>query len=167
MGMQLIETIEVTDTSAPLYLEFANIDQDGVDLLVTLSARAASGTPQYRSNYLWLNGLSSGFSAIRLSGNGSSTSSTSASNSYAPTMTGTSATASTFANAQYYISNYTSSENKAIALDSVTENNGTTVFMLIDAYQWANTDAITNVKIGGSTTFAQYSTASLYKITAD
>jgi hypothetical protein len=76
-------------------------------------------------------------------------------------------TANTFSNSQTYISNYTSSTNKSISTESVTENNATgasvTIAMLSGI--WSDTAAINRITLSpNSGNFVQYSTATLYGI---
>jgi hypothetical protein len=78
---------------------------------------------------------------------------------------GDGATASTFSNDAIYIPNYSGSTNKSVSIDTVTENNATAAHQTITASVWANTAAITSIKIVTGANFAQYSTASLYKFT--
>ena len=161
MGYQLIETISV-GVGGVASIEFTGIPQDGVDLLVLLSARSDS-----QSIHLNLNGSATGFTGIRLTGTGSSVISSAETVNigyvaYSPQ------TANTFGNASIYISNYTSSQHKSISIDSVNENNATAAVQNLNATTWANTSAITALWLGRSSfTLGQYTTASLYKITAD
>jgi len=77
-------------------------------------------------------------------------------------------TINTFGNTSVYISNYTSGVAKSTSSDSVSEANATFAVQSIHAGSWTGTDPVTSVKLlmnGGN--FVQYSTASLYKITAD
>jgi len=66
-----------------------------------------------------------------------------------------------------YIPNYTSSNAKSASIDGVSENNATASYQTIDAFLWNDTSAITSITLtlsGGN--FAQYSSASLYGVTA-
>ena len=74
-------------------------------------------------------------------------------------------TASTFGSSFIYIPNYASSNNKSISVDSTTENNATTSYLILGAYLWSSSSAITSLKLYPiSGTFVQYSTATLYGI---
>ena len=74
-------------------------------------------------------------------------------------------TANTFGNTSWYIPNYTSSNNKSISVDSVTENNSTNILQTLTAGLWSNTAAITSIKLNPTpASFAQYSSATLYGI---
>jgi hypothetical protein len=77
-----------------------------------------------------------------------------------------SATASTFASADIYIPNYTSSDYKSISIDTVTEKNATDAYMRLTAGLWSNTAAITSIGLNCSASgnFVQYSTFYLYGV---
>lgn len=165
MAMELIETIEVGSGGAAS-IEFTSIPQDGVDLLLDFSLRK-DGT--FEASYAQFNSdTGSNYDFIRLYGNGSSAASTSGaaqtfvligSNSISTD------TSNTFGNGQLYISNYTSTADKSVSSDSVSENNGTTAYQYLVAGKYSTSSAITSVKIVPvANSFVQYSTASLYKI---
>ena len=159
MGMQLIETIEVGSGGAAS-IEFTGIPQDGVDLVLVVSARSSSAT---QTQTIAFNASTAGFTGRQLLGTGSSVF------SFADPVTLYATpnyyTSNTFSSSELYISNYASSANKSFSVNEVTEQNATASDQLIQAGLWANTAAITAVKLTMS--YAQYSTASLYKITAD
>lgn len=76
-------------------------------------------------------------------------------------------TSNTFGSGSFYFPNYTSSFQKNIATDSITENNVVASgIMSIAASRWANTAAINRITLtgGSSATLVQYSTAYLYGI---
>ena len=158
MGYLLIETIE-----------FTGIPQDGVDLVLKVSTRSA--TVYTASKFTLNNDTSASYSRLDLNGNGAQFSSGSFASLnfgiafYQPT---SAYTANTFGNGQMYLSNYTSATNKSISHDSVSENNNTTAFQGLIATSYLTTNPITSIQLfQSSDNFAEYSTASLYKITAD
>jgi hypothetical protein len=104
---------------------------------------------------------------IRLSGSGSGASSGTTGSGFFGYLSISSDTSNTFGNSSVYISNYTSSSNKSLSVDSVSENNATAAQQGIFALSWASTAAITGIRLLTAGNLAQYSTASLYKITAD
>ena len=168
MGMQLIETIEVGAGGAAS-IEFTGIPQDGVDLVIAVSGRVSFGNIVAACR-VQLNSSSSGYSGRELYGNGSSASSGTGTTSYiAPTfsVTDSLATASTFGSFQLYISNYTSGVAKSASADAVTEHNATFSYQNISAWNWTGTAAISSIQLSSNANFVQYSTASLYMITAD
>lgn len=166
MGMQLVETVELTSTTSGV--GFTSIPQDGQDLMVLVSARSDGGTIQL---YTRFNGATTGFNTLYLYGNGSSVFSNDRLNStridgYAiPT---SSYTANTFSNIQMYVPNYTSSEHKTVSYEGVSENNSTTAYSAIVSGLWANTSAVSSITFQVfSDGLVAGSTLSLYKITAD
>ena len=171
MGMQLIETI-VVGAGGAASIEFTGIPQDGVDLMLAVSARVDYAIVAY-SLGIQLNGLTSGYSARNLKGTGSAAASqTSAVTSFVQVQQGINSggsTANTFSNSQVYIPNYTSSVAKSLSFDSVVENNATEAYQELVAGLSTNTAAVTSLKVvsQGGLTLQQYSTASLYKIKYD
>jgi len=166
MGMQLIETIEVGSGGAAS-IEFTGIPQDGVDLKLVVSARNTQAVI-YSYLFLSFNGSSSNFSSRFLDGNGSIADSGTWANAVVDnSVVGANATANTFSNVQIYIPNYTSSNFKSISNDSVTENNASTAYQQIHAGLWSNTAAITSIGMTSGGNFVEFTTASLYKVTAD
>ena len=161
MGKILIETVEVGSGGAAS-IEFTSIPQDGVHLLALVSVRSTSTQMQIN-----LNGSSAAFSGIRLFGNGSAVTSGTETVEIG-NWSATTDTSSTFGNASIYIPNYTSSENKSIATDSIRENNATGANQVLNSTVWSNTAPITSLWLGRvGQTIQQYSSVSLYKITAD
>jgi hypothetical protein len=171
MGYQLIETVTVGSGGAAS-IEFTSIPQNGVDLLLKVSGRdTGSGGEAGGVQIQFNNVTTSSYSWRRLTGNGSSAGSLSITGdaiSIPFSSVGSSATASTFGNASALISNYTSSVAKSVSGDGVSENNATESYQAIVAGSWSGTDAISSIQIKpSSTNWAEHSTASLYKITAD
>jgi hypothetical protein len=165
MGMQLIETIEVGSGGAAS-IEFTGIPQDGVDLVVLMSARGGNHLTDLSFNA----DTGTNYTYILLQGTGS-TASANGSTSEAIRFYGItedSRTANTFSNAEIRIINYTSTTAKSVSIDGVTENNATFAIMAIVAGAYSGTSAITSVKLASNgDVLDQYSTASLYMITAD
>jgi hypothetical protein len=152
-------------------IDFTSIPATFTDLCIYVSARDAytiSGeSTQLRIRF---NGDSTNvYSDRSLYGTGSSAGSNNrSSQSYVRnTSIDTSlATASTFGNTFIYIPNYTSSNNKSISFDGVTENNATAAIAELTAGLWANSAAISSIVISSQSgsNFVQYSTATLYGI---
>jgi hypothetical protein len=146
-------------------ITFTAIPATYTDLVVKVSARLASGAGFMLLDF---NGLSTAnFSNRVLEGNGATAYSfVSGNTNYATGLVGASDTANTFTNAEFYIPNYAGSANKSVSIDGVTENNGTTAYADLEALRWANSAAITEIKLTTSSAanFAQYSTAYLYGV---
>jgi len=166
MAYELIETVEVGAGGASS-IEFTSIPQDGVDLVVKSSART-SGTGL---NHVlqFNNDTGVNYSGVYLgsfnatvqsgSGGGGATQDT-----FAPT---SEFTANTFGSTEFYISNYTSTSDKSISADSVTEQNGTTPqFMSLAANTYTTTSPITSIKVGlqQNGDLVEGTIVSLYKI---
>jgi hypothetical protein len=150
-------------------IEFTSIPATYTDLLLKVSVRSADETVYAIS----FNSNTSNYSGISLRGSGSAAASYSTSAySYGTTAIGigyiTNA-ASTFVNADIYIPNYASSNNKSLSMDSVSEQNTVSpIYMNLTAGLWSNAAAITSIKLNCANAsgfvFAQYSTAYLYGI---
>ena len=168
MGYQLIETIEVGSGGAAS-IEFTGIPQDGVDLVVKISGRAGNfGLRGYINNDTGAN-----YARIQLSGNGASATSGS-SGGFAQSFAGDfgwvnigSTTANTFSSHEITFSNYAGASIKSYSAEAVSENNATTAYAYLHAGAWNSTSAITSLKFYVTTNdWAEFTTASLYKITA-
>jgi len=167
MAYTLIETVTVGSGGAAS-IEFTSIPQDGVDLILKLSLRNTDSNPD--SAQVSLNSdTGDNYPQIQLLGNGSSVSSQRLTLGFIRLAIPISTyTANTFGNAELYISNYTSTSNKSMSGDSVAENNATLGRLKIDAFSYTTSSAITSIQVAlFGDNYAEYSTASLYKITAD
>jgi hypothetical protein len=147
-------------------IEFTSIPATYTDLLLKVSARvtvadfADSLTITFNSN------TGNIYNERVLSGNGStvvSAARTSQSSWQYTLVPGSTATASTFGNFEFYIPNYAGSTNKSVSIDQVTENNATSASARLTAALFADTAAISSIKLAAST-ITQYSTATLYGI---
>jgi hypothetical protein len=145
-------------------IEFTSIPGTYTDLVVKVSGRSTSTSTGADITF---NNNSTSYTNRRLYGTGSSTGSDTNSTTFVSNtmIVDSSYTANTFGNGEFYIPNYTSSNNKSVSVDGVTENNSSTALMMFTASLWSNSAAITSIKITpvlGSLT--QYSTATLYGI---
>jgi hypothetical protein len=141
-------------------ISFSSIPSTYTDLQMVYSVR---NTADVNTFALTINGVSTNQTARRISGNGSSASSS----TYTEVQGNPSgATANTFANGSIYIPNYTSANNKSISIDVVSENNATLAYANLEAWLWSQTSTITSLGLSGlyGGTLAQYSTATLYGI---
>ena len=166
--MELVSTVTV-GAGGVQFIDFTSIPQTGKDLLVVWSYRnEIAATTAYAS--MRLNGVTtSNYSMRSLGGNGSSAFSQNDADTSIRLVygAGNSTTANTFGSHAYYISNYTSSTNKTISIDSVYENNATTAHAMIVAGSFTTSSPITSVRLFDAqnvTDSAQHSTASLYII---
>lgn len=167
MTMTLVSTVTVGAGGAGT-MSFSNIPQSGTDLLLLVSARSTNNLAGL-TYYARLNGSAANAYVHRsLIGNGTNPSSDTATNTYIymGNINQAGNTANTFNSTALYISNYTSSNQKSMSLDTVTENNATQAFQHIHALLWQNTAAITSIDVSEfNNSFAQGTTASLYIIT--
>lgn len=148
-------------------IDFTSIPSTYTDLCIKATLR--DGTAQiYGDGVIRFNDdTGSNYSRIRLEGNGTGTASASQTTTSLTgwNSNGASSTASTFNNIEIYVPNYTSSNQKSVSIDCVVENNGTTAYDFLTAGKWTGTAAITKVSIvNPSSTFSQYSSATLYGI---
>ena len=169
MGYQLIEHIEVGSGGAAS-IEFTGIPQDGVDLQILISARGSRSVSDSQLRVEFNSDTAENYNVMKLTGE--SGSAFSSGFSYTSVifgeMSAALATANTFGSASAYISNYTSSAAKSLSSESAVEDNASSnVKTTIAAGAWSGTAAITSLKLICNVSFVQYSTASLYKITAD
>jgi hypothetical protein len=165
----LLERIELNASAASVV--FNNIPQSGyTDLKVVYSIRTDRAGQNNDALFMKINGNMTSLSTRLLEGDGSSAASysTSSTTTKSGLADGASATASTFANGEIYIPNYTGNTNKSYSVDAVTENNATSAISLLGAGLWSSTAAITSLDFvpGYGTNFVQYSTFSLYGLAA-
>lgn len=170
MSMTLIDRIETSSSSASI--TFNNIPQNYTDLFMVTSVRTTSTSGTMENIKVQVNESASSYSYKLLYGAGTEAGTydqtgggipSDGIGAYAPTST---SLANTFGSMSVYIPNYAGSTHKSISIDAVAENNATVGFQNISSGIWANTAAITSVKIRsmGSNNLTQYSTASLYGI---
>lgn len=169
MALQLFKIADVTVASPVADVTFSNIPSGYTDLKLVISARRSAS---FSDGQIRFNGDSSTvYSSRQLRGDGSATVSTSTSGAAQaiigqPFARGNS-TSNTFSNAEIYIPNYTSSNNKSLSIDTVTENNATAADACLTASLWANTAAITSFTIYpdiGYGTIEANSTFTLYGV---
>jgi len=164
-NMVLLEKITVGAAGASS-VTFSGIPQTGYTDLVVKASIRDSGSSDVRLRF---NGnTSSIYTERRLYGNGASTGSdtiTQTSMYFGSMSVPTTFTANTFSNMEIYIPNYTSSTNKSLSTDGVTENNATTSYQTLHAGLFADTTAISSINIfPDSGSFQQFSTFYLYGV---
>ena len=173
----LLETIALTQSAASV--TFDNLPTSGyTDLKVVVSGRSDRNTFSWTNIKVQFNGSASGYTYRNLLGDGSNASSVNNTNDgegstgiMVFSLDQANSTASTFGNAEIYIPNYRSSNNKSVSADGVMELNGTNASIGLTAGLWSNTAAITSItltpQISGSTfNFVANSTFSLYGVAA-
>jgi hypothetical protein len=167
----LLERIELNASAASV--TFANIPQSGyTDLKIVASTRSAASVA-VDALYGRFNSSSTGYTNRILYGETTGTGSFSPSISYAHLGYGVggNGTANTFSNLEIYIPNYTSSNNKSVSVDAVTETNATTAQSGVQSFEaalWSNSAAITSITFTqeSGNNFTANSTFSLYGLAA-
>jgi hypothetical protein len=163
-----IETITVGAAGAAS-ITFSSIPQTYTDLKLVLSLRSNSTGSTWGDATIQFNGNTTATASKRsLFGTGSSVASDNATTTNGRiTVTwfsSSTSTASTFGNGDIYIPNYTSSSNKSLSADSVSENNATAALIIPTAGLYQIASAITSITLTSNSTFLQYSSAYLYGI---
>jgi len=162
--MQLIQHQELTSAAASI--TFSAIAADWTDLLLKVSSRSTR-TGNVDSLFISFNELTTNLSHRRLIGDGSSASSSTASNGQVALVSDNNNTANTFGSTEIYIPNYLSSVAKSVSTDSVSETNATEAYQSIYATLWNATAAITSITLTlGNGNFVSGSSATLYGILA-
>jgi len=168
MANTMVKISSVTvGVSGAATIDFTDIPQTFTDLKVVFSLRSdRADTFDYIKQTF--NNSASGYSGRTIRGDGASVVSTNWSTSWnePPMVNGNTSTTSVFSNGEMYVPNYTSSNNKSVSFDMLNENNATTAYTGFSAGLWANSAAITSIKIIPyyGTNWQQYSTATLYGI---
>jgi len=155
-----------TLASATSSVTFSNIPQNFTDLMIKVSVRDVTTAYNNTNFYVYPNGsASNGFSRY-LMATGTAVSSGSESNVEARDINTANNTASTFANVEFYIPNYTSANFKSFNADSVLENNASFCLLGLGAALWSSTSAITSLSFGtfGNSNMVANSTFYLYGI---
>jgi hypothetical protein len=167
----LIQTVTVGAGGAAS-IEFTAIPQDGSDLVCVMSIRTTDNVVSSLMRVQLAGDTGSNYSFRRLYGSGSSALSSAGSSQsgiLAGRSAGANATSNTFSNTSVYVANYTSTANKSVSVDSVTENNASEAYQHLSANLHSTSVAVTSflIKENSGTTLLQYSTASLFKIKYD
>lgn len=153
------------------YIEITSIPATYTDLILKLSLRTGRSDTTDPVQ-LWLNNNTTGTSyAYKSLWTTSSTSvdaysNTGTSNFEVQYATAANSTASLFNNYEVYFPNYASDKYKNGIFQSVHQQVGGASYLVSKIYQWANTSAISSIKLQSSysVNISQYSTAVLYGI---
>ena len=148
-------------------IDFTSIPSTYTDLMVVLSARSTRNLYEWDDIRQNINssGVSTSITAVNVYGTGSATGSNTGVGTAAGIANTDNVTANSFSSVSIYYPNYTSSNNKSISVDAVSENNATSALAILTATLWSNTAAITSLSFScANGNFKQYSTAYLYGI---
>lgn len=153
MALQLFKIADVTVASPVTIVTFNNIPSGYTDLILKYSARSTTTTTALQT--LFNNDQNAAnYNYRSVSGNGASVVNDAQTNWYFSVSNPSNATALTFSSGEIYIPNYTSSNQKSLSVDSVTENNATAVVTQLLVGRWTGTAAITRIdfyQLSGST----------------
>jgi hypothetical protein len=161
-----IQTVTVGSGGAAT-ISFTSIPQTYTDLKLVLSGRSSSTTEEFG---LTFNGNGANYASRYFYGNGTSAFSGNnpfgTSYAFVGSINKSTTTASVFNNAEFYIPNYTSANNKSFNVDVSQENNATLANNWLVAGLWSNSAAITTITLtpNSGNNFAEFSTATLYGI---
>lgn len=152
-------------------ISFSSIPQTYTHLLLKISAEASAGAG---SILVKANGNSSNYATVQLAGNGTTTVATTGvgagTSAYDAGLTSDIANYGNyfFSTTDMFIPNYTNSGYKPVSVDNNNEKAGVGAYLVMSGSLWSNTSAITSLDltIQGSGTFAQYTKADLYGLTA-
>lgn len=143
-------------------LSFTGIPATYTDLCLLLSTR---GDNVDNGMYLQFNSSSSNLKNIRLYAAGTTTASYTGNDIIMYSNRTVSNTTNMFSNIQIYISNYTTTNNKAVTIENVTERNEGNADLATIAGLWSNSATISSIQIvPAAGSFIQYTTATLYGI---
>ena len=164
---KLISSVTVGSGGAAT-IDFTSIPTTYTDLCIKISVRS-SRTNTDDGLELSFNGVAgTSYSSRRLYTFGSTPAADSLTGNafiYADPANAANGPASTFNNSEFYIPNYTSSNNKSVSLDDIAENNSSSSGLIIAAGLFSNTSVISSIKLKPNVgNFVQYSTAYLYGI---
>ena len=170
----LIETVTVGAGGAAS-IEWTAINQDGQDLVIVLSSRNGEAVTNLAST-IQINGVTSAnhYTWIRLMSTGGAVNNATSSDSGVQYQgQANDATANTFDNQEFTISNYSATGVKSFSIDGAVENNATAAGLTLFAGSSSGTSgsttaAVTSVKLAGSAgSFLEHTKASLFKIKYD
>ena len=134
--------------SAAASVTFSSIPSTYTDLVLRASVRSDRAFSIDAITFT-LNTSTSNLSNTRLEGTGSAVNSTfNTTNLTLNRTTAATTTANTFASLEFYIPNYTVSQNKPFSGFFATENNTTAAYAGATAGLWRNTAALTSIQMG-------------------
>jgi hypothetical protein len=150
-------------------ITFAAIPQTYKDLYIVLSGRSTrAGNNEFA--VLEFNGSRTNTSMISAYATTSNVTGFADNNAMYGYVNSAPFTTDAFGNALYYITDYTSSNNKVVSINSASENNSSTqdqFALTFAAGRWASSSAVTSLTLeplSGSDSWVQYTTATLYGV---
>ena len=159
MGWQLIESQSLSSSAASV--TFSNIPQTYKSIKILVSVRGTADTANSRVTF---NGSTANVSDRVLFGNGLVGGSFSDASILYSLQNRSTSTTNTFANFEVTVPNYSSTtQNKAVSIDAVDENNGSAANQYLVAGLFSSTSAVTSATVSpNSGNFDFGSTFTLY-----
>jgi hypothetical protein len=160
-------------TTSQSSVTFSSIPQTYKDLKVVMSWRNTADGAEQSNAYLTFNGTTSRYYEFMLYTPGVTGAAVIGRQNTFPYITwgatgnGSTSTASTFSNSEFYVPNYTSSNAKPVAATGLQANNSANAWILITGALWDPTTnaPITSITLtAGSNSMAQHSSFYLYGI---
>jgi len=146
-------------------IDFTSIPGTYTDLCILYSARSSDSATNWNNLKMTFNGSTANQTWRFTAGYNNGTATAGISGQVEIWVNFNGSTGSTFGNALVYIPNYTSSNNKPVSIETVTEGKTQDQVMGIVAGLWSNSSAITSIGVTPSSgTFMQNTTATLYGI---
>lgn len=165
MSWTLIESQTLSSSIASVTLgNGGTIPQSFKTLKLVISSRTTTGAAGWADVTIKPNGSASNLTDRFVYGSGSGTAS-STGTTWVGWSVSNGSTANTFSSNEITFPNYSSSSNKPISIDAVTEQNATAALQIMHAGLWSNSAAITSLQLtssGGTDSFAAGSTFTLY-----
>ena len=150
-------------------IDFTVIPQEYTDLVLVYSVRSADGGNQNDSGQIIFNSDSNtaNYTTRQLRGTGSTFEAGDRTTTPGE-INGSASTSGVFSSGKAYIKNYTSTASKLVSVEVVSENNAQSAFQHLSAMTYSTSFPITEIslKSEGALNLAQYSSATLYGITA-
>ena len=161
------ELISSFTISSPSYsVTLSAIPQTFTDLKLVFSTRSDYGSAGGSEVEIALNSITSGYSSNMIYSNtGTSVAAASASNpffTWGGGMVNGATTASIFGSSEIYIPNYSTSLSKSASTDSVTENNGSPIFMQIASHLSTNSAAVNSITLYAWQSFINFVAGSTF-----